>query len=153
MINQILDEAIKLELSLSQLYLLFKAHHPKDKAFWNSMAMEELGHADRLGLLKKSLSEEGKKTEQYTDVDFVKIRANNIQAQRLIDEFDSGVSRELAFRTAVKLENSASEEHYRIVFNSEIESRLTKVFQSLSLEDKKHYNRLLDYIEKKNIQI
>jgi len=153
MLERILDEAIKLELSLSRLYLLFKAHHPKDAKFWESMAKEEVGHASQIERFKKTLLENGKSTNEYSDVDLTKIMANNTQTQKLIEDFEEGVSRELAFRTAVKLENSASEEHYRIIFNAETESRLTKVFQSLSLEDKKHYNRLLDYIEKKNIQI
>lgn len=153
MLERILDEAIRLELSLSRLYLIFKDQHPKDAKFWDSMAKEEQGHASQIEKFKMSLKDHGLESKEYSNVDLTKIMANNTQTQRLIDEFDSGVSRELAFRTAVKLENSASEEHYRIIFDSEIESRLTKVFQGLSLEDKKHYNRLLDYIEKKNIQI
>ena len=60
---QILDEAIKLELNVSDLYLVFHEKIPEDSKFWWQLLLEEKNHATllktgkELYLTKENLTE------------------------------------------------------------------------------------------------
>ena len=45
-LSQLIDESIKLELNIADVYMFFYNTFPEDSDFWWEMALEEKGHAN-----------------------------------------------------------------------------------------------------------
>ena len=151
--KHILNEAIRFELSMSKLYSLFQTQFKKDSEFWGELADEEKRHAQIILKFKPFLSLAEKLSDNFTSIGFSTFEINNIQVQKAIESFTPKSTREDAFRTSIKLENSSSEENYRLLLSSEADSEILSVFQTLNGEDRKHYQRIIDYIIVRNIKI
>ena len=151
--ERILNEAIRFELSMSKLYTLFQTQFKKDSDFWGQLADEEKRHAQIILKFKPFLSLDEDVSDDFTSVGLSTLVMNNIQVQKAIESFTQKSTREDAFRTSIKLENSSSEENYRLLLSSEADSKILSVFQTLNGEDRKHYQRIIDYIIVRNIKI
>jgi len=54
-LEDIVDEAIKLEISMYKLYTVFLEIYPEDAEFWKQLANEEINHADTIRIIKPFL--------------------------------------------------------------------------------------------------
>jgi rubrerythrin len=149
----ILDEAIKLERSVGKIYKMFQSNYAEDAEFWAEMANEEMCHAQVVADLKSFIDLNEETPNDFTSIGLSRLKTNNIQTQKIIDNFNKDQPRAWAFRTAIKLENSSSEDFYRDLVNTKKESKIIQIFQKLNDQDKKHYQRILDYIAEKDIDL
>lgn len=153
-LTQLSEEAIQLELNVSELYFLFFELFAEDAEFWWQLSLEEKNHAAliRSGidffmqadlfpaeLLTASLSSLRKATDKL-----ISLR----QQYQAIPP-----SREEAFNMALMTERSAGEIHFQQIMTKSPASRMVKLFQTLNEDDKNHAERIETYMKGNGIPI
>jgi hypothetical protein len=143
-ILQYLDEAISLELKVSELYHLFSNAFIDDKDFWWQLEIEEKNHA---ALLKsgKSFYDFGKFPEEIFPNRLELLQESKLKVISLIKSFNSDWTRKKAFDTAIDLENSAGEIHFQNFMHSQEQSDIADVFRKLNRNDSDHSQRIKEY--------
>ena len=145
-IVEILNESIKLELNVAELYMLFYEIFPEDSSFWWDLCMEEKNHAS---LLRSGL--EFVKTSEIFPEEVLaptieKLHEINTMITGLIKEYrENKPSKDKAFSISITLEKSAGEFHFQESMNSISDSKLLKVFQMLNKDDRDHAERIEQY--------
>lgn len=147
----LIEEAIKLELYISDLYMLFYRKFPEDEKFWWQLAIEEQNHA----ALLKTVRQMGH-AQLNVPVDIIPANLNELAESNkilleAIAEFEAQPDRNRAFQFAFKMEQAAGELHYENFMRFATESRLTAVFRKLNGEDINHAERLRKYMTDYNI--
>ncbi len=153
-IENLLNESISLELNIGEVYEIFAGICAEDKNFWWELVIEEKNHA---AILRSG-------EESYLKVDMFpsKILANSIEQvssvnrnlEKLIAKFsDNPPDREAAFNIAFKLEKSAGEIHFQDFMTQNSGSEMDRIFKRLNQDDKDHADRILRYMEQKNIPL
>jgi len=151
-ISRFVDETIKLELNVSELYQFFYARFPEDSQFWWSLSMEEINHASLIRTIDDLIFPEGMFQMANIEAETEKIRKINRSIISKIEEFSNNKpSRYEAFTYALTLENSSGEIHYELFMNEVQESKVEKIFQKLNGEDKNHAGRIEDYMRSNGI--
>ena len=145
----LLDEAIRLENNVSDLYKKF-FHHHDDYEFWWKLAMEEKNHA--------SLLRAGK--EYYLDCFPREILPEALTelkaANRQVEEYlNSAVipDRATRFKIALELEDAAGEIHYQRAMEAETGGPMLVLFQKLNNEDKDHAARIRAYRRENDLEL
>lgn len=142
----LLEEAIQIELGLSELYHLFSEKISVDRGFWWQLVMEEKNHAALLrsgieflkynkfprGLLPDSLEE---------------LKKANKKIKNIHEKFSTDPDRMYAFEIAYELENSTGEMHYQNYMSEEINDDLRNIFKALNRADLDHAMRIKKYWE------
>ena len=149
---QLIDETIKLELNIADIYLVFRNTFPEDSDFWWKMSMEEKKHAN--------LIKSGRDT--FLDQFPTKLLAPTLQVLcntskkliSLLKEYkENPPSRETAFNVALGIEYSAGELHFQLAMEKRFVSSIIKIFQDLNNDCKDHANRIHAYMRDKGIEI
>ena len=151
---QVMNESIKLESHVADLYMIFGEAFPEDCAFWYQLHMEEKNHTSIIQSAREAwLSERQPPLELLApNVDEL-IELNNKLAFLLEEYKENPPSRELAFNLAVDLEESAGEAHLQNAMEQPPTSALMELFQMLTGDDKKHAGRIRNYMRDKGIKI
>lgn len=150
---KLLNEAIKLENNVAELYQLFSLSFDEDKNFWWQIVIEEKNHAALLRSGKESYIPANifpKKILPKT-IDDMAVVNNNIR-DMIINYKKNKPSRTLAFNIAYHLENSAGEIHYQQFMEKEPETKIENIFIQLNQEDKDHAQRIEDYMKEHQIK-
>jgi len=153
-IEKLLNESISLELNVAKIYENFASSYPEDKNFWWTLVIEEKNHA---AILRSG-------EESYLKVDLFpeKILANSIEQlksvnhhikEMIADFSENPPDREKAFNIAYKLEKSAGEIHFQDFMTQNSDSEIDRIFKRLNQDDKDHADRILRYMEQKNIPL
>jgi len=150
-IIQYLDEAIILELKVSELYHLFSNVFVEDREFWWQLEIEEKNHA---ALLKsgKEFYKHGKFPLEIFPERLEILKETISQVNSLIETFNSGWTRKKAFDTSIVLENSAGEIHFQNFMRSDAQSEIAIIFQKLNRHDCDHSLRITRYISDHGIK-
>lgn len=146
------DEAIRLEESVSKLYLLFRDVFSEDADFWQQLAIEENNHAElirscvdlfmQVGLFPAEILPASRKNLQIASA-----KLETLQKQYAKEP----PSREEALNVALETEQSAGEIHFQRLMEQRGDSRVVDLFQKLNQDDKDHANRILAYMKEKGI--
>ena len=147
------DESIRLELNMADLYQQFALWFPEDNPFWMTLAMEEKNHAAMLRSGKEGFLDQGIFPE-----DLLAPLPNLQKVNQKISEFiQQGKlrkpSREQVFSTAYRLELSAGEYHVQLFANKAFHTDMEMVFKQLIGDDKDHAERILKYMEQQGIKL
>ncbi len=151
-LSQLIDETIKLELNIADIYMVFYNTFPEDSDFWWQMNLEEKSHA--------SLIKSGKDT--FLDQFLSKLLAPSLQKlcdtnkklNSLLKEYKKNPpSRETAFNVAMNIEHSTGELHFQLAMEKPFASSIIKIFQDLNNDCKDHANRIRAYMREKGIEI
>ena len=147
----LIEEAIKLELYVSELYLVFYRKFPDDAEFWWQLAIEEQNHAALLKTVRQMNHTHLKIPEDIVPASLAELADSNKMLQDAIEEFEAHPDRTRAFQVAFKIEHSAGELHYDSFMKYATESRLTTVFRKLNGDDINHAGRIQQYMINHNI--
>lgn len=142
----IMDEATKLELNVSKLYLIFSRICTEDADFWWQLSMEENNHASLL----ENVRETTFKIDLFADSqeECKQLVAANEEIVSLIKKFErTPATREQAFNIALELENSAGEIHFQHLIEKREKTPAEKVFATLNQEDNDHAERIRSYMD------
>jgi hypothetical protein len=141
--REILDESIKLELQVSDLYMLFYNSFPEDEGFWWKLALEEKNHASLIRSIRDIFQSVSGLPESMFSSSAQDIKAANLRIGALLETFsNASPSREEAFRIALDLEESAGELHYQKFMAESPHEKINQVFKQLNGEDKNHGDRI-----------
>lgn len=151
-IRQFLEESIRLELNMSELYQFFYAKFPEDSQFWWDLSREEINHASLIRTISDKIFPERIVPLKEVDLLIERIREINFSIQDKIKEYrKKKPMRYEAFLYAFYLENSSGEIHFDLFMNELPESDVEKIYQKLNGEDKNHAMRINEYMEFHNI--
>lgn len=147
-----LDEAIRLELHVAEIYTLYSQAYPEDAEFWQQLAGEEKNHAALLKKGRQAFMAEEELPADLIPEDPLELVETNNWLRSLLAEFSRRPpSRESAFMTALVIEGSAGEIHYQKAMVSPTDSIVMKMFQALNGDDIDHLSRVRSYMKEKDI--
>ena len=147
-LGQIIEESIKLERNVGELYSVFGQTFKEDAPFWEKLAGEEKNHANLIGKVGELDFITHRIIPDMLSAKLHEIRKTNKSIESFIEEYKTNPpSRENAFILALKLENSATEIHYQEFMDIDDSNPLIQTFQNLNAEDKNHYNRIRKYMK------
>jgi len=151
---QVMNESIKLESNVADLYMVFSEAFPEDCAFWHQLHMEEKNHASIIQSAREAwLSGREPPLELLApNVDEL-IELNNKLASLLEEYENNPPSREIAFNLALDLEESPGEVHFQDAMEQPPSSTLMELFQMLTGDDKRHASRIRTYMRNKGIKM
>ena len=153
-ILQILDEAIKLELNVAELYRKFSSLFPDDAAFWWKLTIEETNHASLLRSGIDFLSTINELPAELVALPLEEFIRANAELSRILESVEATPpSRQQAFQIAITEEESAGEIHFQTAMGKIADTRILRVFQNLNQQDKNHAERLRKYSMRNNILI
>ena len=146
---KLIDEAIKLEMNMAELYISFHNNFPEDSAFWWKIATEEEDHAALLKNEKQHFLDTGKFASKLVGESLeALVELNSSMEGILRREMESpSLERNLAFKLAIRLEESAGEVHLQhAIQQPESPSEAIKLFQRLNEADMNHATRIRNYM-------
>jgi hypothetical protein len=153
-LQKIMDESIKLELNVADLYMIFSRAFPGDSPFWTKLALEEEHHASLIrGARDVWLSGRAFPHELLAPKVDMLLEANSKLASLLEKYRKNPPSREIAFNVAFNVEESAGEVHFQRAMEQLPTSTIVEVFQILNHDDKDHARRIRAYMSDKGIEL
>ena len=145
-LSDILDESIKLELNIENLYKYFSTIYPEDSDFWQKLSSEEEQHANMIKAGRDAILSYEFPSALLSPTLNALIGANN-KFISLLEEFkDKPPSREAALKLARSLEKSAGEIHFLREMDKRPASEYIKLFHTLNKNDMDHAQRIDDYM-------
>ncbi len=147
-IEHVINESIKYELDVYKLYTLFSETFVDDSEFWETLANEERNHASILRKSKSFFHKDNKMMNVISveDINTIKECRNIIKFHT--DEFRKNPTQNIAYKIAIKLENSKVEKNYQKFMNKLPDNELAKVFHMLNGEEMDHLKRIQEYFDK-----
>ncbi len=154
MFIELIEESIKLELTVAELYQFFFSTFTEDSDFWWKMMIEEKGHAAILRSGKESFLPLNKFPKNLVSSSLNDVRNTVVEIESLLKAYkDNPPTRTEAFNTALKFEMSAGEVHLQEFLETKNKTSIDKVFQKLINGDKDHVSKLLDYMKMNNVDV
>lgn len=152
--TEILDESIKLELLVSDLYMLFYHSFPEDADFWWKLSLEEKNHAALVRSIRDIFQSVSGLPESMFSSSAEDIKNTNLRTGSLLETFrNAPPSRTEAFRIALDLEESAGELHYQKFMTDHLHEKINEVFKQLNGEDKNHAERIRSRMTRSGIEV
>jgi hypothetical protein len=153
-IGRIIDESVRLELNVSNLYRIFQRAFPEDSAFWAELVLEEQHHASLIQDVRHELMSDNDFAREFLAPKLELIEEMNVKLSAMLEEFSKAPpSRNTAFNVAHKLEESAGEAHFQSAMLKPEPSKTLMVLQVLNLDDKNHADRICAYMNEKGIEM
>jgi hypothetical protein len=151
---QLIDESIKLELNVADLYTIFCKAFPGDYAFWSKLALEEEHHASLIRGARDAWLPGREFPHELLAPKVDMLLETNSKLVSLLEEYrHNPPSREIAFNVAFNLEESAGEVHFQRAMEQPPTSTIMEVFQLLNRDEKDHARRILAYMSDKGIEL
>ena len=148
------EEAIRVEQHISNLYLIFFEAFPEDAEFWWQLVIEEKNHAALIRSGLEYFLPAGRFPAEMLPPMVAGLRKTNQRLAGIIEGFHKKPpSREEAFNTALRVEQSAGEIHFQRAMTKEADSDIMELFQQLNKDDMDHADRIQSYMQQKGIQI
>ncbi len=151
--TMLIDESIKVEQNVSDLYLLFHRLFPQDEDFWWRLLLEEKNHAALIKSIKNTSEQLGRLPHSLFASSLKDLKATNSKIISIIKKYElKSPSRDEAFNIAFELEQSAGELHYQEFMVENLSIEINKIFKDLNADDKDHANRIRSYMERNGIR-
>ena len=152
--SELINEAVKLELNVSELYLVCQAAFSEDSEFWWKLAIEEKNHAALLKNLESFSLQLSEVPSFIEEVSINDLRKTNDHIEGLILRYrDTPPDREEAFSLAHEMEQSAGEIHFQDFSYDGSGSQIAKIFKHLNQSDVDHAKRIKEYAQEQGLQI
>ena len=152
--TEILDESIRQELLVSDIYSLFEKTFREDSEFWYKLSQEELNHSAILQAERDGFYEAGLLPEELVPADSETMQEQNILISDFLDILKkSPPSREQAFSIGFCLEGAMIETIFRSCVEENPETRALRIFQFLVGEERAHIERILQHASEIGISI
>ncbi len=145
-LEQLIDELIRIELNMAELYAKFSEDPGNDTVFWKKLHEEEIRHAAILKAGRDVLYEFPKELLPKTLEELTKV--NNRVISCIKEQEKRPFSREVAFRTALSLEESAGEAHFQRVMEGFSGAEILGIFRELNDGDKDHAQRIRNRMDR-----
>ena len=147
-IEELLNEAINLELNIQDLYLFYSKTYSRDHTFWWKLQLEEGNHASLLKAIRKRSQETLiKDASSILSEDYEELKkANDLIKTTLTKWKSTPASQSEAYQFALKIEQSAQELHLQNTIEQESELEIIKLFKKLTGADRDHAKRISELL-------
>ena len=143
----LIEESIRLELNVAELYRIFLEGFPEDATLWQKLHREEKNHARLLRTAKDSFLKHGTFPAGLVADCLETLAGSNATVEGLVEKHaESLPSRTEACRIAIRIEESAGECHYLKFMKKQPDNGLDTVLQLLNQEDTDHAKRLREHL-------
>lgn len=147
-LEELVEESIRLELNVGELYRIYSEAYPEDNDFWWQLHLEEKSHATLLRAARDSFIKRDKFPVDLVADSIDDLKISNQKVEGLIAQYkDHPPERYEACRIAVELENESGELHYTRFMEREAATSVENVFQQLNRGDKAHEQRIRAHCE------
>ena len=145
--EELLEEAVQLELNMADPHLFYYDNFLEDAKFWWQMAKEEKEHA-ALVELAKDFFDKFPKDIIYGNIG--ELKEVNRRIKGALERYkEKSPSKKDAYAFAINIETSAYELHYQQLSVKKSDSEEVKRCQKLNQDDKNHAARIKKlFIEK-----
>lgn len=151
---KLVDDSIKLENKVGELYLAFHNTHPEDAAFWWELSLEERNHASLLRSGRDYFFDAGLFPEELLLHSINDLEQNiGLLEKVYYQNSNTPFSREETFNIAHYIETCAGELHLQQIMKKESNSKAMEVFKKLNKDDLDHAERIEAYANRVDIQI
>jgi len=152
-LSQLIDESIKLELNVAEIYMFFCNTFPEDSAFWRKLVLEEKKHADLIKSGKGTFLLPGQFPSKLLVSSVQTLCETNNKLISLFKKYNGKpLSRESAFNIALDIEKSPGELQFQQAMEKPPTSSIIEVLQVLNKNCKDHADRILAYMNDKGIE-
>jgi len=141
-----IEEAIKLEMNISKLYMLFYRLFSDDSDFWWELAIEEQNHAALLKTARQMNKSDVTIPKEMLPAGVEELVDSNHRIMQALDEFEISPERNRAFQVALTFETGAGELHYNTFMKNQDHSVVSSVFKKLNSDDIDHAQRIRKYM-------
>ena len=155
-VQPMIEEAIKLELNVAEIYFSFHHRFHEDASFWWQLAVEEKNHALLLRNVEQNFLNAGMFPSELVGNSLEALINANSELKTILRQVKGGnpPSRASALNLALKLEELAGEIHFQHAMQQvDPPSEAIKLFQSLNEDDKDHADRIRNYMRQNGIEI
>jgi len=150
--RKFLDEAIQLEMRVSDLYTFFAASFPEDYDFWQQLSQEEKDHAALIRTIKANPNWSDKFVSTFAPGLLAEIQKTNHWLSSVFTEIsEKNNDRKTAFDTARNIEQSAGEIDYQNFMVKETDSWILMGLQHINKYDRDHLVRIEAYMRENNL--
>jgi len=130
--QEMLQEALRAERNMQNLYALFKEHFKDDADFWEEIKNEEKQHESIVNLAKDVLTPD-LMSEMFLFDNFEKLRETNNMVEDYIQNFENNTpSKEEAYNLAIRLEKGEYELFYQEAMSKKVALDQMEIFQKLN---------------------
>lgn len=141
--NQLIEESIRLEQQVAELYRVFSECIPEDSDFWEQLQREEKSHAMLIRAAKDSFVQRGKFPFDLVADSIGELKESNARIQSLIEQCKSNPpQRRKALELALSIENESGESSYAMFMDKHAVTSAEAVFQQINRQDKDHERRI-----------
>ncbi|MFC1576591.1 ferritin family protein [Candidatus Omnitrophota bacterium] len=148
-IQELLDEAIRLESNVADLYFLYSKIFRDDREFWLKIADEEMRHASLLRVVTDFV-DFGSYIHDIIYANLGELKQVNKDIKEKITQFKKeSPSMEVAYKYAIALENGAYELHYQKLVTGTPNTQTLEALQRLTGDDKDHADRITKLLKEK----
>jgi hypothetical protein len=148
---KLIEEAIRLELNIAELYMLFYRQFDQDAQFWWQLVIEEENHAALLKTVQQMELTNVNTPRELFPERVGELEKVNLAIRETLVKFEKTPERERAFQFAYMIETSAGEMHFNAFMKNSMESRVTRIFKKLNGADLDHADRIKKYMASANI--
>lgn len=149
---EVIEQSIELELNAAGIYALFHFAFPEDAAFWWQLHLEERNHATLLRSIKETFMPISVFPEAFALPSIQQLHTANGRLRDLLATFrNHPPTRTEAFHVALEIELSAGEIHFQKFAEKQYENKIDKIFSQLIKEDKDHLQRIMRYMQERDI--
>ena len=146
-IEELLNEAINLELNIQDLYVFYSKTYSRDHTFWWKLQLEEGNHASLLKAIKRSQETLIQDASSILSEDYEELKkANDLIKTTLTKWKSKPASQSEAYQFALKIEQSAQELHLQNTIEQESELEIIKLFKKLTGADRDHAKRISELL-------
>lgn len=144
---EIIDESIRLELNVGDLYLLFCSIFSHDAPFWWRLAEEEKDHAALIRSGKEYFAPLKMFPSDLLHKNILELKTANADIRSFINKFRlHPPSRTEAMNVALSIEKSAGELHFQKFMDGTGGTAIEKIFRDLNRGDEAHAERIGEYM-------
>ena len=150
-VTTVIDQAIRYERGLAELYNAYHRIYPEDSDLWWELSLSELSHASLLEAGRR-LFDDDLETEAI-DAEMEELIRSNDELEALCERISTGsIPREEALRIALDLENSENEKVLHRLF-SVSGGEAGEVADKIRKEDLHHANRIRAHARELGLEI
>ena len=150
----LINTSIKLELTVSKLYQLFSEMDTRDKEFWKVLSLEEENHASVLKTAKSIFMISDIFPEELVWNSKEKIEETIKELNLLIDRYsEESSTRGERFNMAYNIEMTEPQLNYQVFMDKEVKDCVNTLLKQLNGSNKKHVEKIMEYIKLNKIEI
>ena len=153
-LEQLIDESIKLELNVADLYKIFLNTFPEDSELWSKLIREEEKHADLIQSMKGTFLFPSQFPSNLLASSMETLQETNKRLISILKKYSKEPPlRESAFDIALDIERTSGEFNFQLASEKSPDSGIMKIFQALNKDCRNHTEKIITYMHSKGIKL